>query len=96
MRHAFESNEHRDRAPHPPFWYDVTRPESAAWAAKNRVNAVMNGPSARVKAVVDRYIKEWGTAHAGEPMTTKLGTTRHVHVADSDAVRLCVHIAYTS
>jgi len=28
--------------PHPPFWYGVTRPESAAWAAKNRVNAVMN------------------------------------------------------
>jgi alkanesulfonate monooxygenase SsuD/methylene tetrahydromethanopterin reductase-like flavin-dependent oxidoreductase (luciferase family) len=71
--------------PHPPFWYGVTRPESAAWAAKNRINAVMNGPSARVKSVVDSYLKEWNSAHNGEPLATKLGTTRHIHVADSDA-----------
>jgi alkanesulfonate monooxygenase SsuD/methylene tetrahydromethanopterin reductase-like flavin-dependent oxidoreductase (luciferase family) len=76
---------HPRQRPHPPFWYGVTRPESAAWAAKNRVNAVMNGPSARVKEVVDRYIKEWDSAHANAPMTTKLGTTRHIHVADNDA-----------
>lgn len=44
----------------------------------------MNGPSARVKAMVDRYVNEWHTTHGEEPMHTKLGTTRHIHVADSD------------
>jgi alkanesulfonate monooxygenase SsuD/methylene tetrahydromethanopterin reductase-like flavin-dependent oxidoreductase (luciferase family) len=71
--------------PHPPLWYGVTRPESAAWAAKNRVNTVMNGPSARVKSIVDRYVTEWRAAHGDEAMSTKLGTTRHIHVADTDA-----------
>jgi alkanesulfonate monooxygenase SsuD/methylene tetrahydromethanopterin reductase-like flavin-dependent oxidoreductase (luciferase family) len=71
--------------PHPPLWYGVTRPESAAWAAKNRVNAVMNGPSQRVRAIVDRYITEWRAAFGDEPLRTKLSTTRHIHVADTDA-----------
>jgi len=71
--------------PHPPFWYGVTRPESAAWAAKNRINAVMNGPSVRVKSIVDSYLREWKSAHEGEPVSTRLGTTRHIHVAASDA-----------
>lgn len=71
--------------PHPPFWYGVNRPESAVWAAKNRINAVMNGPSARVRGIVDRYLAEWRSAHGDTPVQTKLGTTRHIHVADSDA-----------
>jgi alkanesulfonate monooxygenase SsuD/methylene tetrahydromethanopterin reductase-like flavin-dependent oxidoreductase (luciferase family) len=46
---------------------------------------VMNGPSVRVKSVVDSYLREWNSAHGGEPLATKLGTTRHIHVANSDA-----------
>jgi len=73
------------QTPHPPFWYGIARPESANWAAKNRINAVMNGPSPRVRAVVERYRTEWRNSHGDAPMTTKLGTTRHIHVADTDA-----------
>jgi len=71
--------------PHPPLWYGVTRPDSAVWAAKNRVNTVMNGPSPRVKAMIDRYKAEWRAAHGDAPVAAKLGTTRHIHVADTDA-----------
>ena len=71
--------------PYPPLWYGITRPESAAWAAKNRINAVMNGPSPRVKATVDSYIAAWRANFGDEPMRTKLSTTRHIHVADTDA-----------
>jgi alkanesulfonate monooxygenase SsuD/methylene tetrahydromethanopterin reductase-like flavin-dependent oxidoreductase (luciferase family) len=38
-----------------------------------------------VKSIVDSYLREWDSAHHGEPLATKLGTTRHIHVADSDA-----------
>ena len=71
--------------PHPPLWYGVTRPESAAWVAQNRINPVMNGPSPRVRAVVERYRSEWQSAHGDAPMTSKLGTTRHIHIAATDA-----------
>jgi alkanesulfonate monooxygenase SsuD/methylene tetrahydromethanopterin reductase-like flavin-dependent oxidoreductase (luciferase family) len=71
--------------PHPPLWYGVTRPESAAWPAKNRINAVMNGPSARVREIVERYMNEWKAAHGEVGPQPKLGTTRHIHVADTQA-----------
>lgn len=71
--------------PHPPLWYGVNRPESANWAARNRINTVMNGPSPRVRAIVERYRSEWHAAHGDAPMHMKLGTTRHIHIADSDA-----------
>jgi alkanesulfonate monooxygenase SsuD/methylene tetrahydromethanopterin reductase-like flavin-dependent oxidoreductase (luciferase family) len=45
----------------------------------------MNGPSARVKSIVDAYVREWDAAHKGEKLATKLGTTRHIHVAANDA-----------
>ena len=68
-----------------PLWYGVTRPESASWPAKNRINAVMNGPSARVREIADRYMSEWKAAHSDSGSAPKLGTTRHIHVADTDA-----------
>jgi alkanesulfonate monooxygenase SsuD/methylene tetrahydromethanopterin reductase-like flavin-dependent oxidoreductase (luciferase family) len=71
--------------PHPPLWYGVTRPESAAWPAQNNVNPVMNGPSPYVRAIVDRYLTEWKAAHSNHATPPKLGTTRHIHVADTAA-----------
>jgi alkanesulfonate monooxygenase SsuD/methylene tetrahydromethanopterin reductase-like flavin-dependent oxidoreductase (luciferase family) len=71
--------------PHPPLWYGINRPESADWAAKNRINVVVNGPSPRVRGMVERYLTEWRVTHGDAPMHMKLGTTRHIHVADSDA-----------
>jgi alkanesulfonate monooxygenase SsuD/methylene tetrahydromethanopterin reductase-like flavin-dependent oxidoreductase (luciferase family) len=71
--------------PHPPLWYGVTRPDSAVWVAKNRINPVMNGPSAAIRPVVERYRTEWRNAHGDMPIAAKLGTTRHIHIAESDA-----------
>jgi alkanesulfonate monooxygenase SsuD/methylene tetrahydromethanopterin reductase-like flavin-dependent oxidoreductase (luciferase family) len=70
--------------PHPPLWYGVTRPESAVWTAKNRINPVMNGPSPAIRAVVERYRAEWRQAHGDDPITVKFGTTRHIYIAESD------------
>ncbi len=71
--------------PHPPLWYGVTRPQSASWVARNRINPVMNGPSSAIRAAVERYRMEWHEAHGDIPITTKLGTTRHIHIAETDA-----------
>jgi len=70
--------------PHPPLWYGLVRPEGAIWAAQNRVNVLVNGPVPRVKPLTDRYRQEWKAAHGGEPVT-KMGLSRHIYIADTDA-----------
>lgn len=71
--------------PHPPLWYGANRTESANWAAKNRINLVANGPNPRIRGMVERYLNEWRSTHGDAPTHMKLGTTRHLHLADSDA-----------
>ena len=71
--------------PHPPLWYGLVRPEGAVWAAKNKVNVVVNGPLPRIAPLVARYRDEWRTAHGAAEPTTKIGLSRHVLVADTDA-----------
>jgi alkanesulfonate monooxygenase SsuD/methylene tetrahydromethanopterin reductase-like flavin-dependent oxidoreductase (luciferase family) len=66
--------------PHPPLWYGLTRPDAAAWAAKNGINALINGPAARTRPMADRFWSDY----KGPTGAIKLGLTRHVHVADTD------------
>jgi alkanesulfonate monooxygenase SsuD/methylene tetrahydromethanopterin reductase-like flavin-dependent oxidoreductase (luciferase family) len=70
--------------PHPPLWYGVGNVEGVVWCVQNRVNAVINGPLARVREMTDRYRAEWRKAgHAPETMPL-VGTTRHVVIAESE------------
>jgi alkanesulfonate monooxygenase SsuD/methylene tetrahydromethanopterin reductase-like flavin-dependent oxidoreductase (luciferase family) len=76
---------HPVQKPHPPLWYGVGNVEGVAWCVKNKVNAVVNGPLARVREITDRYRAEWASAgHASEAMPL-VGTTRHVVIAATDA-----------
>ncbi|MEJ7931640.1 LLM class flavin-dependent oxidoreductase [Ramlibacter sp. AN1015] len=70
--------------PVPPIWYGVGLPEGAKWAADNGINIVCNGPSGSVKAVTDRYREHWTARGANGPMP-RMGVSRHVVVADTDA-----------
>jgi alkanesulfonate monooxygenase SsuD/methylene tetrahydromethanopterin reductase-like flavin-dependent oxidoreductase (luciferase family) len=71
--------------PHPPIWYGVGHPEGVDWCVANDVNAVINGPVARVREISDRYRRKW--AESGKPVGAMplIGTNRHIVVAESDA-----------
>ena len=75
---------HPLQRPHPPLWYGVGNVEGVVWCVENRVNAVVNGPLARVREITDRYRAEWARAgHAAADMPL-VGTTRHLVIAESD------------
>ncbi len=81
---------HPLQRPHPPLWYGVGNVDGVAWCVKNNVNAVVNGPLARVREITDRYRTEWAAAgHAAEKMPL-VGTTRHVVIAPTDAEALAI------
>lgn len=70
--------------PHPPIWYGVGNAEGADWCVANNVNAVVNGPIARVREITDRFRSQWsasGKAIADIPL---IGTSRHIVVAETD------------
>jgi len=81
---------HPLQKPHPPLWYGVGAVEGVAWCVKNNVNAVVNGPLARVREITDRYRAEWAAAgHAAAKMPL-VGTTRHVVLAPTDAEAMAI------
>ena len=71
--------------PHPPLWYGAPNAEAIAWAAPLGVNVVSLGPAARARAISDRYRKEWAALGRGDAALPKIGITRHIVVADTDA-----------
>lgn len=76
--------------PRPPLWYGLGNPESAVWAAAERVNVVSLLPAGVARRALDRYREEWanlGRAAADLPF---LGLARHVVVADTDEEALRV------
>jgi len=78
----------------PPIWYGVGLPEGAKWAAENRINIVCNGPADSVRAVTDRYREHWDAIGATGPLP-RLGVSRHVVVAETDAEAMtCARRAY--
>ena len=69
--------------PHPPLWYGTVKPDSAAWAAKHRMNIVTYGPVEGIRRVTDSYRATW-TDHCGPRATTPLlGMIRPVVVAET-------------
>jgi alkanesulfonate monooxygenase SsuD/methylene tetrahydromethanopterin reductase-like flavin-dependent oxidoreductase (luciferase family) len=70
--------------PHPPLWYGMGHAAGAEWAATNRVNVITNSPVDQSKELFNRYRDIWQRKHGG-PLTTRMGMSRHVVVAASDA-----------
>ena len=71
--------------PHPPLWYGAPNAEAIAWAAPLSVNVVSLGPAERARAIAERYRKEWAELKRDPAALPKIGITRHIVVADSDA-----------
>ena len=75
---------HPVQKPHPPLWYGVGNIEGVAWCVQNKVNAVVNGPLARVREITDRYRAEWAAAGNPADKMPLVGTTRHLVIAETD------------
>jgi len=73
--------------PHPPLWYGVHSVESAARAARQRLNVVSFELPGDARAVSDSYRQAWREAHGDAPLA-KNGLLRFVFVADDDATAL--------
>jgi alkanesulfonate monooxygenase SsuD/methylene tetrahydromethanopterin reductase-like flavin-dependent oxidoreductase (luciferase family) len=69
--------------PHPPFWYGVHRPESAAEAARQGFHTMYLDPPHEVRLATDRYREVWRQLH-GE-RTPRIGLGRFIVVAETDA-----------
>ncbi len=70
--------------PHPPLWYGVARPETAAWAATKQINIVMNAAVQVAAEIVAQYHVTWRESpHAGESLP-HIGMSRHVVVGQTE------------
>jgi alkanesulfonate monooxygenase SsuD/methylene tetrahydromethanopterin reductase-like flavin-dependent oxidoreductase (luciferase family) len=70
--------------PHPPLWYGLGHLAGAEWAATNHVNVIANGPCDATRPLFERYRQVWQRKH-GEVALPRLGISRHVVVASTDA-----------
>jgi alkanesulfonate monooxygenase SsuD/methylene tetrahydromethanopterin reductase-like flavin-dependent oxidoreductase (luciferase family) len=70
--------------PHPPLWYGLGHEAGAAWAAANRVHVITNHPGDAAKPLFERYREVWQRKQ-GEAPRPRLGLSRHVVVAASEA-----------
>jgi alkanesulfonate monooxygenase SsuD/methylene tetrahydromethanopterin reductase-like flavin-dependent oxidoreductase (luciferase family) len=71
--------------PHPPLWYGIGNPDSAVWAAANRVNVVSLLQAGSARRTLDRYREEWARLGRAERDLPFLGLARHIVVAGTDA-----------
>jgi alkanesulfonate monooxygenase SsuD/methylene tetrahydromethanopterin reductase-like flavin-dependent oxidoreductase (luciferase family) len=71
--------------PHPPIWYGAPNAEAIAWAAPLAVNVVSLGPATRARAIAERYRQEWTALGRPAAALPKIGITRHIVVAQTDA-----------
>jgi alkanesulfonate monooxygenase SsuD/methylene tetrahydromethanopterin reductase-like flavin-dependent oxidoreductase (luciferase family) len=70
--------------PHPPIWYGAHAPDSAARAARRRLNIVNLDPTDEVCLTVASYRKTWHETQ-GTAALPKIGLGRFIVVADTDA-----------
>ncbi len=77
------------QAPMPPLWYGIISPDSAARAAKARMNVIANVNAARFRGMADSYRAAYTPATPGETMP-RIGIARYVVVADTDAEALAI------
>jgi len=76
--------------PHPPIWYGAPNADAIGWAAPRAINVVSLGPAERARAVSDRYRTEWAALGRRAGELPKMGITRHIVVADTDAQAECI------
>ena len=83
---------HPVQKPHPPVWAGVGGPESQEFAAMIGMNMMVNGPTSRIKALVDNVRGNLWPNRKGDPSLPDtpvkdpfLGGARQIVVADSDA-----------
>ena len=70
--------------PHPPLWYGIGNPHSVPWCVANRCNVVSNAPLDAVRAMTDRYRREWREAGHADDTLPLMGTTRHMVIAPTE------------
>ena len=75
--------------PHPPIWYGVHAPESAARAARERLQVVSLDPPAATCAAFDSFRAAWREAHGNAPFP-RMGLGRFIVVAETDAQALAI------
>jgi alkanesulfonate monooxygenase SsuD/methylene tetrahydromethanopterin reductase-like flavin-dependent oxidoreductase (luciferase family) len=71
--------------PHPPIWYGIANPESAAFAADNRFNIVGNAAPKALRVISDRFRARWAEKGNDPAQLPFIGLNRHVVIADTDA-----------
>jgi alkanesulfonate monooxygenase SsuD/methylene tetrahydromethanopterin reductase-like flavin-dependent oxidoreductase (luciferase family) len=69
--------------PHPPLWYGVISPDSAARAARARMNIIANTPAAPFCAFADRYRATYQPPAAGGD-TPRMGINRYIVLAEDE------------
>ncbi len=70
--------------PHPPLWYGLSRPESVAWPAANRVNVISNQPPPGTRAIADAYRAAWREAGRAEAALPIMGISFHLVIAETE------------
>jgi alkanesulfonate monooxygenase SsuD/methylene tetrahydromethanopterin reductase-like flavin-dependent oxidoreductase (luciferase family) len=70
--------------PHPPLWYGIANPDSAAWAAENDVNIVSLMPVSGAAKCLGRYREERARLGKDRGEQPLLGLMRHIVVAETD------------
>jgi alkanesulfonate monooxygenase SsuD/methylene tetrahydromethanopterin reductase-like flavin-dependent oxidoreductase (luciferase family) len=75
------------QTPHPPVWYGVHAPDSAARAARKALHTVSLDPVPETRASFDRYREVWA-ADRGKAPLPKMGLGRFIVVADTDEAAL--------
>jgi alkanesulfonate monooxygenase SsuD/methylene tetrahydromethanopterin reductase-like flavin-dependent oxidoreductase (luciferase family) len=74
--------------PHPPIWYGAHAPDSAARAARRKLNIVNLDPTDEVRRTVASYRKTWSETWRetqGAAPLPKIGLGRFIVVAETDA-----------
>jgi alkanesulfonate monooxygenase SsuD/methylene tetrahydromethanopterin reductase-like flavin-dependent oxidoreductase (luciferase family) len=75
--------------PHPPIWYGVHAPDSAARAARRGLQVVSLDPQAETTASFDSFRAAWRDTHGGAPLPL-MGLGRFIVVAETDAAALAI------
>jgi alkanesulfonate monooxygenase SsuD/methylene tetrahydromethanopterin reductase-like flavin-dependent oxidoreductase (luciferase family) len=75
--------------PHPPLWYGVVSPDSAARAAAQKMNIIANVSASVFRAMSDAYRKAYEAKHGG-PLETRMGINRYIVIADTEEKALAI------
>lgn len=76
--------------PHPPLWYGVHSPESAARAAERGSNIVTLDTVAETKSFTDRFRAVWRETHGPSRPVAMIGLGRFIVVAETDSEALAL------